>query len=356
MIVKNEEAVIERALHSVIPFIKSWVIVDTGSTDRTKEIIQRTLSDISGILVDHPWVDFGTNRSEALALCDGRMDWALMLDADDNIDGALPPTSLWSQKGLDGFAVLIKHGTICHHRVQVFRTGVGWYYEGVLHEMPKCRSNEQPRIGLIPHETYMVSRCEGVRSRDPNKYLNDAALLAKEYAKQPKNPRTVFYLAQSYRDAGHTEVAKQYYAEYMSLPDTPIDERYNVLMNLVLLESDPKKQLDYAWAAIDLCPQRVEVQYALLNRWRLDNRSPTQQLYAIGTVTKNRTPDMNQMFVNPTIYEYGLDDEFAVVAYATGHYREAYEASIRCALYAKDDHMRESAARNARQSLSKCRM
>jgi glycosyltransferase involved in cell wall biosynthesis len=38
MIVKNEEAVLERALRSALPFISTYVIVDTGSTDSTKDI------------------------------------------------------------------------------------------------------------------------------------------------------------------------------------------------------------------------------------------------------------------------------------------------------------------------------
>jgi glycosyltransferase involved in cell wall biosynthesis len=52
MIVKNKEAVISRALASAIPYINQWLIVDTGSTDNTKFIINTVMSSISGEIID----------------------------------------------------------------------------------------------------------------------------------------------------------------------------------------------------------------------------------------------------------------------------------------------------------------
>ncbi|MDO8336144.1 MAG: glycosyltransferase, partial [Candidatus Saccharibacteria bacterium] len=46
MIVKNEAHVILRCLASVKPWIDSWCIVDTGSSDGTQDIIQDYLKDI----------------------------------------------------------------------------------------------------------------------------------------------------------------------------------------------------------------------------------------------------------------------------------------------------------------------
>jgi glycosyltransferase involved in cell wall biosynthesis len=70
MIVKDEENVIERALRSVLRTVDTWCIVDTGSTDKTKEIIQKVADELGkvGHLYDRKWVNFGHNRSEALTL------------------------------------------------------------------------------------------------------------------------------------------------------------------------------------------------------------------------------------------------------------------------------------------------
>jgi glycosyltransferase involved in cell wall biosynthesis len=44
MIVKNEAKAIRRCLDSVLPHIHSWVIMDTGSTDGTQNIIREHLA------------------------------------------------------------------------------------------------------------------------------------------------------------------------------------------------------------------------------------------------------------------------------------------------------------------------
>ncbi len=83
MIVKNEAAVIERCLRSVRPFIDAWAIADTGSSDGTQEIVRRVLQGIPGELIERPWVDFSTNRNQALELARRHGDYALIIDADE---------------------------------------------------------------------------------------------------------------------------------------------------------------------------------------------------------------------------------------------------------------------------------
>lgn len=348
MIVKNEELIIERALCSAIPFITTYVIVDTGSTDKTKEIITRTLKDISGIIHDRPWVDFGTNRTEALALCKDQMDWAIMLDADDNLAGDVPPPDLWALQKVDGFSLRIQHGVIWHQRVQIFRTSAGWIYEGVIHEAPRCTSTTNPVIALLPATTFMMTRCEGFRSRDPYKYIKDAALLEKQLLTKPNDSRTIFYLAQSYRDAGCRQEAITYFRRFLDLSGCWIQETYMVLVNLLNLVMDETEKIDITWRAIDLCPDRVEAPFTLLQGRRLRGLPATQQMFAIATAVKNRKPNESYLFVNPDIYAWGMDDELAVIAFATKHYREAYEAATRCILNTDNPHLRENAIQNAK--------
>jgi GT2 family glycosyltransferase/Flp pilus assembly protein TadD/predicted SAM-dependent methyltransferase/predicted O-methyltransferase YrrM len=80
MIVKNEEKNIVKCLKSVRAIVDEMIIVDTGSTDKTKDIAK-----IFGAKVfDFPWTgDFSLARNHSLAQASG--DWILILDADEVI-------------------------------------------------------------------------------------------------------------------------------------------------------------------------------------------------------------------------------------------------------------------------------
>ena len=78
MIVKDEEAVLDRCLNSVKAAMDEIVIVDTGSADRTKEIARKYTDKI----FDFSWQDdFSAARNFAFEK--GQMDYLMWLDADD---------------------------------------------------------------------------------------------------------------------------------------------------------------------------------------------------------------------------------------------------------------------------------
>lgn len=78
MIVKNEEKVLARCLDSAKAFADEIVIVDTGSTDRTKEI-GRLYTDR---IYDFTWQDdFSAARNYSFSLAS--MDYCMWMDADD---------------------------------------------------------------------------------------------------------------------------------------------------------------------------------------------------------------------------------------------------------------------------------
>jgi tetratricopeptide (TPR) repeat protein len=196
----------------------------------------------------------------------------------------------------------------------------------------------------------MVTRCEGSRSQDPETYSKDALLLEAEIQRNPTDSRSMFYLAQSYRDAGRPLEAARYYKLHIDLSGSNAgswdQEAYISLVNLIGLSSDPVILMAYGWRALELCPERLEASYFLMNRLRLMGHKPTLQLFALGSVSKSRKPSRSSLFLNVSIYEWGFDDEFAVVAFATGHYTESYAASTRCAINAPVAEMRENALRN----------
>ena len=81
MIVKNEEAVLDRCLSSIASLMDEIIIVDTGSTDRTKEIAARYTDQI----YDFPWQnDFSAARN--FSFSKAHMDYIYAADADEVVD------------------------------------------------------------------------------------------------------------------------------------------------------------------------------------------------------------------------------------------------------------------------------
>ncbi len=80
MIVRNEEKNLGECLESIQGVVDEIVVVDTGSTDRTKDIAR----EFGAKLYDFPWVDsFSRARNEAIERATG--DWVFWLDADDRV-------------------------------------------------------------------------------------------------------------------------------------------------------------------------------------------------------------------------------------------------------------------------------
>ena len=81
MIVKNEEAVLKRCLDSVADLMDEIIIVDTGSTDRTKEIAAQYTDKV----YDFEWIqDFSAARNYSFSKA--TMDYIYVADADEVID------------------------------------------------------------------------------------------------------------------------------------------------------------------------------------------------------------------------------------------------------------------------------
>ncbi|MFR4351668.1 MAG: glycosyltransferase family 2 protein [Roseburia sp.] len=81
MIVKNEEAVLARCLESIADLMDEIVIIDTGSTDRTKEIAAKYTDRI----YDYNWTnDFSAARN--FSFSKATMEYIYTADADEILD------------------------------------------------------------------------------------------------------------------------------------------------------------------------------------------------------------------------------------------------------------------------------
>lgn len=212
MIVKNEGHVIARAIEHARPFVDAFAIVDTGSTDDTKEIALHALQGLPGRYVSAPWEGFGPSRNRSIELAeavakehDGNA-YAIIVDADDIWTGHKPELG-----GADGYAVWFERPGARWTTTRILKLGAGVRYVGVVHEMPAKDGATLPAV--IIDDLRVTSPNDGASWSDPDKYLHHARLISQALVEDPTNSRYAFYLAQSYRDHGDNARAATLYLQ-----------------------------------------------------------------------------------------------------------------------------------------------
>ncbi|MFD8643526.1 glycosyltransferase [Streptomyces zaomyceticus] len=309
MIVKNEAAVIERCLASVRGLVDTWVISDTGSTDGTQELIRKALDGVPGELREEPWVNFGHNRSLNIGHARGRADYLLLLDADHVLrqEGPLPE--------LTADAYMIKHEGALEYRVKrLVKGGLPWRYEGVTHEyLTADRDHVQENFDALVIEDY----ADGGSRHD--KFERDARLLGAELERDPSNPRTVFYLAQTMRDLGRTEEAVALYERRAAMGGWGEEVYYSLLQSGVLRadSGDWPAGMDALSRAWESRPERLEACYEMSGRLRKLGRYRTAHA-VVSSVLDRKRPEADLLFLQPWVYRWGLLFEYSVTAYWVG--------------------------------------
>lgn len=317
MIVRDEAHVIERCLASARPLINRWCIVDTGSTDDTVERIETALADLPGALHRRPWVDFGHNRSEALALAAGQGDWLLLMDADETLeidqDFRLPHEP-------DVQARLIRQraaGSEFEYDLpKLLRADHPWYFEGVVHEHLASERpfRQAPLAGLV-----QVGHYDSARNRGGQKFAQDIELLERALADDPDHARYRFYLAQSLRDAGRPEDALAAYRRRAELGGWEEEVFYSLWQVARLLEgtgAEPGAVVDAYLAAWQYRPARIEPLVDLARMHRQRGRHHVARLFAERAAATRRPDDI--LFVEASTYNWSAADELALALFATG--------------------------------------
>ena len=325
MIVKNESKIIKRCLDSVMPFIDTWCIIDTGSTDGTQDIIKELLKDKPGILHEKPWVNFGHNRNEGLELARSWGDFILLTDADMVlVDKGFDKNSL--DPTIDVYDIMQDNLGTCYNNMRILNTRKTWRCVGVTHEYYDTVEGVETRDFI--DTLFFDDVSDGGSKAD--KFPRDIALLEQGLIDEPDNVRYMFYLAQSYRDSGQHDKAlewytkrvnaggweeEQWFAQYMVgwcmiTKGMTFDEVYPVMMKAWMMR--PWRSEPIA-ALADMAKSKGMWQHAY-------------QLFKVAATTP--WPKNDVLFITKLIYGPYSADEFGVAAYYAGYPDEAEKAGL----------------------------
>ena len=195
----------------------------------------------------------------------------------------------------------------------------------------------KPATKRLPQTIWVTARTEGSRSQDGKKYERDAQLLEDEIASGKADVgRSLFYLAQSYRDSGNVPKAKEVYQRRIDHGGW-VQETYICYLNLIKLTSDFKEKLAFAWKAQELVPARREAVYDVIVNARREGHF-TQDVYALGVAFRDVPLNTANLFSDTHCYGWSYDDELAVIAYYTQHSRQSMECALRAIQTCPDFH------------------
>lgn len=261
LMVKDEAAIIERILTNALEYAARVVVSDTGSSDDTLDLLAQFASVHPGVLYvfSDPWSDFATNRNLVLDHARGLSPngWLLVLDADDVISGTLDDLSSAEAARADAVdavdAVMVTRlhytGTVSWQAPLLIRSTSQAFYEGVVHEYLAGVAQTYTAPSPPGPSLVLQSTPDGHRSQQPPylKYSRDAQVLEQALQDAPAHlvPRYTFYLAQSYRDSGQYDKAREHYLARSRDTSGYELERQDALLNLArLTPNSPSK-----WAA-----------------------------------------------------------------------------------------------------------
>lgn len=326
MIVKNETAVIERCLNSVKGIIDHWVIVDTGSTDGTQELIQNCMQGIPGELYQSSWVDFSYNRNEALRFAKGRGDYLLFLDADEEL--MVTPDFHKTSLNKDFYLIVCDNHGVKYGRKQMVNNHFNWEWRGVVHECIESLDVGDRTFDVLQGIVNRIS-WDGARSKDPKKYEKDAAALEKALLNDPTNKRDQFYLAKSYQDAKMAQKALENYEKRIRMGGSDPEVEWSLFQVGILQEAlnMPTETIADSYSrAYQYSPYRAEPLYRL---GALYNKTE-QPLLAYWVLKHALTLPVPQgvMYLENWIYDFGLLSEFGAACFYLGKYDEAYQACL----------------------------
>lgn len=228
MIVKNEEAVLGRVLGQMKGIADEIIVVDTGSTDRTKEIAAQFTDQV----FDYKWhQDFAAARN--FACSKASMDYWMWLDADDvirpdqqelllRLKASLnPATDIVMMKYLTGFDQ-DGHVTFSYYRERLIKNRQGFLWEGRVHEAVTPHGNILYSPVEIEHRK--LAPGDGDRNlRIYEKMIEEGESLC---------PRNQFYYGRELYYHERYEEAAQVFEHFLGEPDGWVENQIDACLHL----------------------------------------------------------------------------------------------------------------------------
>lgn len=360
LMVKDEESVMVRTLE---PFVKagvqSYVILDTGSTDRTKEVTAEYFK-ANGIKHGHIFeprykdefmyegdFHFSFGRNRALELAEETFPdkpFLIMVDAEwyiQNVPALIDFCKEYGQfqKGDPRYS----HSYLVH----VNAIGAGWDYRSarLMRPCEKLRYVNQiheivPQGAWleVPRSIHFIQNPERFgNEKSVKRWTRDLRILLRSYHRNP-NARDIFYLARTYHCLGELENAYRIYRERSMMVNTwhPEEDWMAKYYQAQLTEQMAKSNPAYTWTeaqrlyleAYTMRPKRAEPLIHLAKHYNEEGNNALAYLYARRSV-EIPFPHDEWLWVERELYEFTRYDILSKCAWYEKEFKVGEEATIK---------------------------
>lgn len=335
MIVKNEEETLPRCLDSVQDIVDEIVIVDTGSTDRTKDIAAR----YTGKVFDFAWIDdFSSARNYSFSLAS--KDYIFWLDADDvllpedaakfsdlkaSLDPAVDVVMMRYNTGFDADGRV----TFSYFRERLSRRSKGFLWHEPVHEHLEMGGSIIYSDICITHQKTRVS----VPGRNLAIYEN---ILSQG---GHLSPRGLYYFARELKDSGRYVDAATHFTRFLDGGQGWVEDNISACIELAACTAalgDAKVALKALLRSFEYDTPRAEVCCALGYHYKAkgDYRSAA---FWFGLALGLDEPQGNLGFTRADCHSYIPCIELAVCYDKLGQSDKAIEYNERAGAFKPGD-------------------
>ena len=343
MIVRNEIANLPRCLDSTVGHITAAVIYDTGSTDGTQAYIKEHCKkhNVPCRVIDGHFENFEQARNQALLLAKTshfNFDYILLLDADMElkVEGSLPPLTA------EAYTLLQKQGGLAYYNVRLLRKDSPANYHGVTHEYLGASQQERLPTDVFWFQDHATGSNRG------DKYERDTRLLEGYLRDHPDDGRSLFYLAQTYRDRGDNAKAIELYTKRIAVGGWDEEvwyARWQIALAYRALGNDAEF-IRHTLLAYNSRPSRAEPLHVLAKYYReKDDQQQAGWLFAEAG-SKIKYPE-DMLFVEQWMYRWGFLEEKSILGIYVNKKDEGAKACNSLALCEEaSPSVRDNARRN----------
>lgn len=338
IMIKNEEDVIEATLQPFIDAgVDSFFVFDTGSTDKTVDVTKQFFMKnykllYKSVIAQEPFIDFATSRNRALELAHKQFPDAVFMIMPDaewyikHVDKLLDFCKSQIDSPQPCYLIRLKSVNSEFDACRLIRCNAGMKFGGVVHESICYATRERVPAPVC----FDLSITQKGHQKTIDRFKRDYELLSKEYKKNPHDPRTVFYFAQTCASCGEKTQAYKLYKQRVKLAGWD-EENYIAMYRLAELTQQlfpdqlgwqkAEKRYLRAWK---MRPHRAEPLVKLAQNYAYKDNA-LSFLYA-QRACQLPYPENDVLFIDKTAYDYVRYNILGIVSWYVQEYNKGEKA------------------------------